>query len=49
MADTNGGIVGKDNPVIIQSETITTFNSSGTLTTGAITTELEYLVVASGS
>ena len=29
MADTNGGIVGKDNPVQVQAEQITTFNSSG--------------------
>ena len=34
--------------VATQSQQITTFNSSGTLTTGALTTGLEYLVVAGG-
>ncbi len=32
MADLNGGVVGVDNPPVEQPETITTFNSSGTLT-----------------
>ena len=35
------------NPVLIP-EVITTFNSSGTLTTQPTSTEVEYLVVAGG-
>jgi hypothetical protein len=49
MADLNGGIVGVDNPPVEQPETITTFNSSGTLTTAPYTTEVEYLVIAGGA
>ena len=49
MADLNGGIVGVDNPPQIQAEQITTFNSSGTLTTGALTTSLDFLCVAGGA
>jgi hypothetical protein len=48
MANSNGGIVGVDNPAVVQPEVITTFNSSGTLTTAPYTTEVEYLVVAGG-
>ena len=46
MANSNGGIVGVDNPPILQPEVITTFNSSGTLTTASYTSEIEYLVIA---
>ena len=49
MADLNGGIVGVDNPPVEQPETITTFNSSGTLTTAAYTSSIEYLVIAGGA
>ena len=49
MADLNGGIVGVDNPAQVQAEQITTFNSSGTLTTGALTTSLDFLCVAGGA
>ena len=48
MADLNGGIIGVDNPPVVGSETITTFNSSGTLTTASHTTSVEYLVIAGG-
>src|SRR5210317_1788108 len=49
MASSNGGIVGVDNPPVLQPETITTFNSSGTLTTAPYTSEVEYLVIAGGA
>ena len=49
MADLNGGIVGVDNPPVEQPEVITTFNSSGTLTTASYTSEIEYLVIAGGA
>src|SRR5210317_896186 len=48
MANFNGGIIGVDNPAAVQPEVITTFNSTGTLTTAPYTTEVEYLVVAGG-
>ena len=50
MANFNGGIIGKYNVPVDngQAEVITTFNSSGTLTTGALTTAVEYLVIAGG-
>ena len=48
MANANGGIIGVDNPAVVQPEVITTFNSSGTLTTAPYTTAVEYLVVAGG-
>ena len=48
MADLNGGVVGVDNPVVTQAQQITTFNSSGTLTTQPLTSEIEFLVVAGG-
>ena len=48
MADFNGGIVGGDSAIKLQAEQITTFNSTGTLTTQPATTEIEYLVVAGG-
>ena len=50
MANLNGGFVGIDHEpeTATQAEQITTFNSSGTLTTQPRTTELEYLVVAGG-
>ena len=50
MANLNGGIIGKVNEPesATQSEQVTTFNSSGTLTTQPRTTEIEYLVVAGG-
>ena len=41
-------LIGAVQALTNQAEQITTFNSSGTLTTGAITTELEYLIVAGG-
>ena len=37
MANANGGIIGVDNPPVVQPEVITTFNSSGTLTTTTYT------------
>ena len=51
MANFNGGIIGKYNVPVDngQAEVITTFNSSGTLTTGAQTTAVEYLVIAGGA
>ena len=53
MADLNGGILGKYNVpsqgTETQAEIITTFNSSGTLTTAAQTTAVEYLVIAGGA
>ena len=48
MANINGGIIGVANVVELQDEVITTFNSSGTLTTAALTSNIEYLVVAGG-
>ena len=48
MANSNGGIVGVDNPPTQIPEIITTFNSSGTLTTAPYTTSVDYLVVAGG-
>ena len=41
-------LIGSAQAVTNQAEQITTFNSSGTLTTGALTTELQYVVVAGG-
>ena len=49
MASSNGGVVGVDNPPVEQPITITTFNSSGTLTTTPYTTTLTYLVIAGGA
>ena len=49
MANSNGGVVGVDNPPVEGSITITTFNSSGTLTTAPYTTTLTYLVIAGGA
>ena len=50
MASANGGIIGKYNVPVDngQAEVITTFNSSGTLTTASQTTSVEYLVIAGG-
>ena len=50
MADLNGGVIGVSNAVqdISQSEVISTFNSSGTLTTEQHTTQLQYLIIAGG-
>ena len=50
MASANGGIIGKDNIPVDngQAENISTFNASGTLTTGSQTTSVEYLVIAGG-
>ena len=49
MANSNGGIVGVDNPVLPGATALaTTFNSTGTFTAQAGTTEVEYLVVAGG-
>ena len=50
MASTNGGFVGIDyEPETgTQDAVITTFNSTGTLTTQPRTTQIEYLVVAGG-
>ena len=50
MASANGGIIGKYNVPVDngQAEVISTFNASGTLTTAAQTTSLEYLVIAGG-
>ena len=50
MASANGGIIGKFNVPVDngQAEVITTFNSSGTLTTASQTTSVEYLVIAGG-
>jgi hypothetical protein len=48
MADLNGGIIGVDNPPVEQPAVITTFNSSGTLTTASYATTVEYLVIAGG-
>ena len=44
----NGGIIGPVQEPVIQSELVTTFNSSGTLTTQPETTTAHYLVVAGG-
>ena len=51
MANFNGGIIGKYNVPVDngQAEVITTFNSSGTLTTGSQTTLVSYLVIAGGA
>jgi len=50
MASANGGIIGKDNIPTQQAtpETITTFNSSGTLTLQPSTSTVEYLVIGGG-
>ena len=50
MSDGNGGIIGPDNDptTSTQSAVITTFNSTGTLTTAAHTKELQYLIIAGG-
>ena len=50
MSIGNGGIIGPDNDptTSTQSEVITTFNSSGTLTTATHTKELQYLIIAGG-
>ena len=50
MASANGGIIGKDNTPVDngQAENISTFNASGTFTTGSQTTSVEYLVIAGG-
>jgi len=49
MANSNGGIIGVDNPVLPGATALTTtFNSTGTFTAQAGTTEVEYLVVAGG-
>ena len=51
MASANGGIIGKDNIPVDngQAEVISTFNASGTLTTGSQTTLVSYLVIAGGA
>ena len=46
MANLNGGIIGTSNTPTANK--ITTFNSSGTLSTSSGTTEAEYLVIAGG-
>ena len=50
MANANGGIIGKYNVPVDngQAEIITTYNSSGTHTTAALTTAVSYLVIAGG-
>ena len=48
MANSNGGIVGVDNPPVVQPAVITTFNSSGTLTTAPYTSVVNFLVIAGG-
>ena len=48
MASLNGGIIGVDNPVQQQAEQITTFTSTGTLTTQPLTTQIQYVIVAGG-
>ena len=48
MANSNGGIVGVDNPPIVQPEVITTFNSSGTHTVAPYTAKVDMLIVAGG-
>ena len=48
MANINGGVIGVDNEPVVVAEQITTFNSSGTLTTQPHTTSLDFLVVAGG-
>ena len=48
MANSNGGIVGVDNPPVEQPEVITTFNASGNLTTAPYTTAVQYVIVAGG-
>ena len=50
MASLNGGIIGKYNVPVDngQDEVISTFNASGTLTTGSQTTLVSYLVIAGG-
>jgi hypothetical protein len=48
MANSNGGIVGNDDPIKFQAEQITTFTGTGTFTTQPLTTQIEYLVVAGG-
>jgi len=50
MASPNGGKVGVDNEpeTGTQSAVITTFNSSGTLTTAPRTTDVQYVIVAGG-
>ena len=46
MASLNGGIVGKVNDPgdVTQDAVVTTFNSSGTLTTAALTSEVEHIL-----
>ena len=47
MANSNGGIIGVDNPVLPGATAqVSTFNSTGTFTAQAGTTEVEYLVIA---
>jgi hypothetical protein len=47
MANSNGGIVGVDNVIVPGATALTsTFNSTGTFTAQAGTTEVEYLVIA---
>ena len=50
MASKNGGYIGIDYEPSAgtQSAVTTTFNSTGTLTTGTHTTSLQYLIVAGG-
>ena len=50
MASPNGGIVGVDNEPEsgTQDAVITTFNSSGTLTTAPRSTAVQYVIVAGG-
>ena len=50
MASANGGIIGKDNIPVDngQAENISTFNASGTFTTGSQTTSVGYLVLGGG-
>ena len=51
MASLNGGFVGIDYEPesATQDAVITTFNSSGTLTTTPLTSSLTYLIVAGGA
>ena len=47
MANLNGGIIGTDNTPT--NNKITTFTSSGTLSTSSASTEAEYLEIAGGA
>ena len=49
MANSNGGIIGVDNPPVVQPEVITTFNSSGNFTKNPYSPNaVDILIVAGG-